>query len=463
MIKNTFSNVIPMTTQVLQNFESGDIRFTKVKIWLMHLGLNRNGSVFNKEAVEAAIPSLANTPIIASVRQFGDEKDFEGHETEVEITENGDVKVVNATIPYGVIPEFNNAKFEKRVGDDMIEREYLTCEGLIWNKWTDARDIISGKGGLTGQSMELAPDFKGVFNGKHFEFTDFKFDGACLLGDDILPAMHNSTVEIKYAASTNKYIEEKVKQFSKIHFTNQEGGNTVQEEKLNNFDSEHEEAEEVVEKQELETDEHTVTHPEPKVKLQEEETASHDEDSRLEEEEEEEADLTDDEDETEAEIKGAPAKAVERILVDKQDLDEVAEIRQKAQKEEAALPKPSDMIIVAGRQYSVKDLESIIKKYAEVSQEFEALKQEVHSEKTQALLEKYSSEISNADIAELTQSAHQFSLADIENRIFMIIGKNKIKNSSNTTESNVTFSEIKVPTNQKKTSTLEEIIESLKK
>ena len=143
-----FSNSIPMSTQLLSKYESedNDIRFTKVKIWLMHLGANRNASIFNKDVVEKAIPTLANTPIMASVGfNMFDNKDFEGHESDIEISENGELKFVNKTFPFGVIPENNNAKFETRLGDDMIEREYLTCEGILWNKWEDAVEIIYGK------------------------------------------------------------------------------------------------------------------------------------------------------------------------------------------------------------------------------------------------------------------------------------------------------------------------------
>ena len=232
-----FSNTIPMETKLLEKYESpnSDIRFTKVKIWLMHLGLNRNGSIFTKEVVQKAIPSLANTPIMASVglNTWG-VKDFEGHESDIEVSEDGELRFINKTFPFGVIPENNNAKFETRVGDDMIEREYLTVEGLLWNKWEDAVDILYGKHGVTGQSMELSDEYKGYFDGENFEFTEFQFFGACLLGDDVLPAMSNSTVELKYADSTKKYIDDKLKVFNTINFESEQGGKTLAKDKLEN-------------------------------------------------------------------------------------------------------------------------------------------------------------------------------------------------------------------------------------
>ena len=46
-----------------------------------------------------AIPTLANTPIMASVSyNLMEKKDFEGHET-IEITEDGEIKLINSTVP----------------------------------------------------------------------------------------------------------------------------------------------------------------------------------------------------------------------------------------------------------------------------------------------------------------------------------------------------------------------------
>ena len=38
----------PVTFEKVEDIESSDGRFTKVRIWLMHLGENFNGSIFEK-------------------------------------------------------------------------------------------------------------------------------------------------------------------------------------------------------------------------------------------------------------------------------------------------------------------------------------------------------------------------------------------------------------------------------
>ena len=84
---------IPITFQKIQNYEISDIRFTKVKITLMHLGLNLNNSIFTKDVVEKALPSICNTPILGYVRVKEDgEKDFSDHHS-VLIIEGKEIKM----------------------------------------------------------------------------------------------------------------------------------------------------------------------------------------------------------------------------------------------------------------------------------------------------------------------------------------------------------------------------------
>lgn len=405
-----FSNTIPMRTQLLEKYESAeqDIRFTKVKIWLMHLGLNRNGSIFTKEVVQKAIPSLANTPIMASVglNSWG-VKDFEGHESDIEVSEDGELRFINKTFPFGVIPENNNTKFETRVGDDMIEREYLTVEGILWNKWEDAVDILYGKHGVTGQSMELSDEYKGYFDGENFEFTEFQFFGACLLGDEVLPAMNNSTVELKYADSTKKYIDEKLKVFNTINFDSKQGGTTLAKDKLENEaveETKFEEAEDVVEETQSDLD-NADTEEEVKV-----ETDSEAEELKEQEEKEEDAEVK-----AEADL---PA-GKDSVSVDEQTVEEVAEI--KAQEEE--IPNPTERILIAGIEYSVEDLEKLVKDFNELSTKYSTLQADVHSEKVEGLLNKYSNVLDKEDVAELKADASKLSIEDLETKIFAVIGR----------------------------------------
>ncbi|WP_151035825.1 hypothetical protein [Bacillus wiedmannii] len=182
-----------------------DDRFMKVKIWIAHTGENRNNSIFSKEVLEAMIPSLANVPILGYIAVDEDNQaDFKGHE-EALVIEDKQFKLKYMGRAYGVIPTENNARFETRYGSDGVEREYLVCDGIVWRKFPEVEEIFDRDGGFKWQSMELQNssvngylDDNGVF-----VFTKAKFEGACILGEHVTPAMVSSTIE-KFSVNTIK-------------------------------------------------------------------------------------------------------------------------------------------------------------------------------------------------------------------------------------------------------------------
>lgn len=223
----TVDKKVPVVFQVTDTFEQKDERFVAVKIWLMHTGLNHNGSVFSRQSIERAIPTLKNTPVLAYIERNEDnEKDFSDHRSEV-VIEDGEFKEKYMGQAIGIIPETNNAQFEYRVCDDGVEREFLTVQGLLWTKWEDPVKILQ-ESSFKNQSMELSSNYSGRFDAEgYFHFTDFKFFGACVLGDHVAPAMEGSTVEISFAQDeVDKIVQEKLEQFS-LHFT-KEGVVTVE-------------------------------------------------------------------------------------------------------------------------------------------------------------------------------------------------------------------------------------------
>lgn len=72
---------IPLDFEKIKEYQIEDTRFIKCKIYLMHTGKNLNGSIFNKDVVEKAIPTLANTPILGFIEENSNgEQDFSNHE-----------------------------------------------------------------------------------------------------------------------------------------------------------------------------------------------------------------------------------------------------------------------------------------------------------------------------------------------------------------------------------------------
>ncbi|WP_257984987.1 hypothetical protein [Bacillus sp. T33-2] len=226
---------VPVLFQKLNTYEneSEDTRFLKVKIWLMHMGENLNGSYFDKTIVEEAIPTLANTPILAYIEDNSeDEKDFSDHRM-VLVKEDGQFKIKYIGQAIGVIPEENNAQFEKRVCDDGIEREFLTVDGLIWTKFDDPIDIFN-RDAIKSQSMELHDDYEGEWGEDNlFHFTKFSFFGACALGKDVLPAMRSASIEAQFSYDNMfNEIQQKMEQFKHVFNLTEKGGNESVNEKL---------------------------------------------------------------------------------------------------------------------------------------------------------------------------------------------------------------------------------------
>lgn len=194
----------PVMFEKVKDFETADDRFTKVKVWLMHLGKNLNNSSFEKSVVDKAIPTLQYIPIMGFVEMNEDnEKDFSDHRYIITKDEKGVRRKYMGT-PYGVIKSFddNNAHYEERLCEDGETRTFLVTEGIIWNVLEDGAEIFH-RDLVKSQSMELYEksidgyeDDEGVFH-----FTEFSFRAACVLGDDVTPAMTGSTVEVQFTLS----------------------------------------------------------------------------------------------------------------------------------------------------------------------------------------------------------------------------------------------------------------------
>lgn len=184
-------------------YESSDFRFIDVSIDVMHTGANLNKTSFTKDAINKAIPTIRNTPILGYVVDELDEedKDFKGHEHELRITDK-DVKYVYAGQAYGVIPESCNPRWIVKDDGTGIEREYLRVDGLIWTKFSDPVDIFT-RDGTKNHSVELTDMACGPAdkNG-NVPVGSFKFDGCCILSTtdpSIKPAMTGSCVTANFS------------------------------------------------------------------------------------------------------------------------------------------------------------------------------------------------------------------------------------------------------------------------
>ena len=194
---------LPISFSLEEEVNGKDNRFLKIAIDVLHCGLNFNGSVFEEDVVNSALPSIKNTPILGYVLvdDEGGTDDFASHEWRFVDTPDG-MKYMYAGAAYGVIPEDCNPRWITKLCSDGKLRKFLRVDGLMWTKFDRAIEIFE-RDIVKAQSMELADDYKGIENPDGtFKFTDFKFDGCCILSTTdahIQPAMINSTATAEFS------------------------------------------------------------------------------------------------------------------------------------------------------------------------------------------------------------------------------------------------------------------------
>lgn len=188
---------LPISFSVNSEISDKNNRFINVTIDVLHTGLNYNGSIFNKEIVNQNIETIKNTPILGFITEVPyDDKDFKGHEYVITKDENG-VKRKYIGEAFGIIPESCNPRWITKITNSGVEREFLQVDGLLWSKFQDAANIMLNDIEKP-QSMELYPhDIDGYEDDDgNFVFSHFSFDGCCILGSKVEPAMEDAKIEV---------------------------------------------------------------------------------------------------------------------------------------------------------------------------------------------------------------------------------------------------------------------------
>lgn len=214
-------STLPVEFTIKKQYESKDCRFLDVTIDVLHTGLNFNGSIFEKEVVDRNADSIKNTPILGRIKVDGrgNTEDFEAHEYKMVENDDG-IKLLYDGSAYGVIPESCNPRWVTKISSDGVLRDYFQVDAILWTKFDRAIEIFE-RDISKGQSMELAKGFKGYENDDgYFVFTDFKFDGCCILSTTdpkIEPAMIDSKIVVNFSADNlASEIKEKLAEYSKL-------------------------------------------------------------------------------------------------------------------------------------------------------------------------------------------------------------------------------------------------------
>jgi len=159
-------------------------QFTRVKVKVLYTKFNRNNSYITDDAVKKALPTIYNIPLVG---EYLEEKDnFGSHGGKLEITDE-EVKFIQTTIPYGVVPLDAKLSWETVTEEDGTIRDYLVADGaLLWTSRYPELDTILEEGKF-GQSMEIEVNEGGfaIIDGQEtFKIDDFVFSALCILGVD---------------------------------------------------------------------------------------------------------------------------------------------------------------------------------------------------------------------------------------------------------------------------------------
>lgn len=168
---------------------------------------NRNKSFIDTEVLEKHLQSMKDRPIMADIVEVEDDdgnlvKDFSGHTMEF-VEENGVEKIKYIEKPVG---HFINPEDFHLEWSDKYERNFVVADGVIYEEYTDACDILRRRQS-TACSVELCiRDLAYDCKTKELHINDFYVQGCTLLGESVPEGMLGSHCKLKDFSESNNSV-----------------------------------------------------------------------------------------------------------------------------------------------------------------------------------------------------------------------------------------------------------------
>ena len=148
---------------------------------------NRNGSHFTREALEKAIPTFYNKPVLGSFSV--DTDDFRGHESELKYDkelENLYYDYTDSTseTPLGMIRSEDRVYITNDTVDGLSWIHFTCCLWVKYN-YRQIKRILKSKNGKKKISVEIEVNESYVDENGVEIITDFTFDGVTILSDKL--------------------------------------------------------------------------------------------------------------------------------------------------------------------------------------------------------------------------------------------------------------------------------------
>lgn len=213
--------------------------FAAARVAIAYPGRNRNFSDISKETFEKALPSLKNVPLVG--RYDEDKDDFGGHDIKVKKNGEGNYVIVNATVPFGVVPESSNVEWQMVTEEDGTQREYLFCDVILWKRQNGYERLAQQN--TWHQSMEIGVNRYTVDKDGYCVIEDMDFEALCILSDSVEPCFESASVQMATPAAVANYKSQFSEMLSELKtfaaecpekfglkFEHKEGNNTLTEE-----------------------------------------------------------------------------------------------------------------------------------------------------------------------------------------------------------------------------------------
>lgn len=346
----------------------------QIKVCYVGEDPNRNGSIITKEVAAEMANSLPGSPIVGF---FSEEKDdFEGHEKEIEITEDGELRFAELTKPYGFVDINAKVWFQKFL-DDGVEHEYLMTEGYLWTgQYPEVERVLDGN---NGQSMELdSNSVKGTWvkvyneNTQFFIINEAVISKLCILGEDIEPCFEGASIKTEFSFG-EEFNQNLLALIEAIKEYQMEGGVIVPEQEKEVLDETKVE-ETPIEEEVIETEEEKVEET-PEVEVEEE---------KVEED--------------------------EKVQYNLEEIEEYVELMGKYQ----ALEQEIETLKV--------EKETLENQVSELS----AFKLKVDREQKEKMIKEEFYMLSDKDKEDVIQNIDKYSLDEIESKLSVICVRNKV-------------------------------------
>ncbi len=221
-----------------------------------HIGRNLNQSFISEDSMKNAMPTFKGKPILGAFVQDEEtnEWDFNGHDAEIYVDEDGKTQIRYIEQIIGNISEIEDPYLEY---DKEQDKNYVIVKGKIFKEYTKAEEIINRRQ-TCACSVELSVnDLSYNVKENCIELNDFIFSGVTLLGASVSPGMAGSKLIIgDYSYKGDNCQDKLIEVLDKLNVTLSNFNNKSQtkeggELKMGNF--ENEVVEEVVETEAGET------------------------------------------------------------------------------------------------------------------------------------------------------------------------------------------------------------------